>query len=210
MKTTTHIKIWAALLLLAVIISGISPASRTVWFLELILVIIAFIIILLIYKRFKFSKGAYALIFVYLLLITIGAHYTYSKVPWEGLKDVLGTQRNPYDRFAHFSFGLLLYYPLLEIFVRTTKLKHKFWMYFVPITIIAGFGGIYEILEWITAVNVAPNTAQAFLGMQGDIWDTQKDMLFNILGGITTMIIVMVTKFFKKDDVTPDIREPRG
>lgn len=204
MKLDTHFKIWATLLVLAIIGSGIKPASRTVWFLEVTLVFITTIVLLSTRKKFQFSKGAYAFIFLYLILITIGAHYTYEKVPWEGLKDVLGTQRNPYDRFTHFAFGLLLYFPLLEFFVRTSKLKHNFWMYFVPLLIITGLGAIYEIAEWAVAVNVAPNAAQAFLGMQGDIWDAQKDMLFNSLGAVLTMLITMISSITRHKRIGPE------
>jgi len=207
MKRIIHIKIWASLLILAIILSGINPASRVVWVLELVLVIITSIILLLTYKRFKFSKTSYALIFIYLILITIGAHYTFEEVPWDGMKDLLGTERNPYDRITHFAFGLFLYFPLLEVFTRTSKLQHRFWMYFVPLIIIVGLGGIYEILEWIAAVNFAPDTAQAFLGMQGDEWDAQKDMLLNSLGGITTMIITMFTKFYRRNSIDPEFNE---
>ena len=201
--TEKQFKIWSVLLLITIILSGINPASRTVWALEVALVAITLFVLYITNKKFTFSKVAYTLIFIYLILISIGAHYTYEKVPYEGLKDILGTERNPYDRITHFAFGLLVYIPLLEFFVRTSKLKHKFWMYFVPLLIITGAGAIYEIIEWIVAINVAPDAAQAFLGMQGDIWDAQKDMLFNSLGALVAMFAAMFIRIFKTHSLEP-------
>lgn len=204
MKTITHLKIWSTLLILAVLWSGINPASRVVWFLEVVLVFVASITIISTHKKFEFSKTAYTLIFIYLILITVGAHYTYEKVPIENLKEFLGTQRNPHDRITHFAFGFFLYLPLLEVFVRTSKLKHRFWMYFVPLLIIVGFGAIYEIAEWATAMHVDPQNAAAFLGMQGDEWDAQKDMLMNTLGAIVTMIGTIIVNAGKYGEAGPE------
>ncbi|MFH1326635.1 MAG: DUF2238 domain-containing protein [archaeon] len=204
MKKTTLVKIFSVLLVIVIFLTGIKPASRTVWFLEVLLVFITTIILLSTYNKFQFSKTSYTLIFILLIACAIGAMYTYEKVPYEGLKDILGTERNPYDRIVHFAFGLFLYYPLLELFVRTSKLKHKFWMYFVPLIIIIGLGAIYEITEWAVAINIDAENASAFLGMQGDEWDAQKDMIFNTLGAILTMWITMVATTFKTRSIDPN------
>jgi len=203
MEKTTLVKIYAVALVIAIFITGIKPVSRTIWFLETVLIFLVAITLISTYNKFQFSKTAYTLIFIYLILGTIGAHYTYEKVPIENLKEIIGTQRNPHDRILHFSFGLFLYYPLLEFFIRTSKVKHKAWMYFVPLIVIAGCGAIYEICEWAVAVNINPQNAEAFLGMQGDIWDAQKDMLLNTLGAALTMVVTIMSRIVKTGSIEP-------
>ncbi len=203
MKKEKVLNIYLVVLAIAIIIAGISPVNRTVWFLDSFLIYVVAITLVSIRKKFQFSLTSYTLIFIFLLIGTAGAHYTYEDVPLNFIMNTFHLERNPDDRIAHFSFGLLLYFPLLELFVKTTKLKHKFWMYFVPLFVIAGLGAIYEVAEWIVAISIDPQNAQAFLGMQGDIWDAQKDMLLNTLGGITSMIICIIKKVSTSGNLKP-------
>ena len=194
METKKLLKIFLIILGGVIIIAGINPASRIVWFLESMGIFI--IAVLLVYHRDKinFSNLAYSLIFIYLFLGAIGAHYSFENVPIKNLQEILGTKKDPHDRFVHFSFGLFLYYPILEFFKRTTKLKDNFWIYFVPFMIISGIGAFYEIAEWSVGMAIDPENTYEFLGMVGDEWDAQKDMLINSLGAFVSMIIVMITK----------------
>lgn len=190
---------YTIILIVFLIITGINPVSRTIWILENSLIVLTGIILFVTRKKFSFSQLSYALIFIFLILGTIGSHYTYEKVPIENLKNILGTERNPHDRIVHFSFGLLLYLPFLELFRRNAKIKKGFWLYFVPLMIIIAFGAIYEILEWAAAVNADPTNASAFLGMQGDAWDAQKDMLMNSLGAVCAMFLTLISHTVKKN-----------
>lgn len=189
MENRKLLTIYWVILVIAITISGINPASRVVWALESSLIILTMIILWFTKNKFSFSKTSYTLIFLFLLLGTLGAHYTYEEVPIENLKNILGTERNPHDRIIHFLFGALLYYPLLELCKKSSKTTSRLWIYLIPLIIIVALGAIYEIAEWGAAVNVDPQNAESFLGMQGDAWDAQKDMLLNSLGAVLALII---------------------
>jgi putative membrane protein len=151
------------------------------------------------YSKFKFSDLSYTLIFIYLLLHIYGAEYTYAENPlgyW--LKDSLGLARNHYDRIVHFSFGLLLAYPMRDYF--TNWFQWPVWVCFVlPVEITMSFSGLYEIIEWLVADVFFPAEGTAYLGTQGDVWDAQKDMGLAFSGAIVSMLVVFVlSSVFKK------------
>ena len=173
--------------------AAIKPLYFDDWLLENILVFITIPVLFFIRKKFELSILSYTLITIFMILHVIGSHYTYAEVPW-GIKlgEWLGSERNMYDRLVHLLFGVLLVYPIQEIFIRTTKIK-GFWAYFVPFMIISALSGIYEVLEWVAAEVVDPEAGIAFLGSQGDIWDAQKDMFLAKVGALITLIIVWLT-----------------
>jgi putative membrane protein len=178
------------------IIMGIEPKYRYLWFVENIILLIFIPLMIISYRYFKFSNASYTLIFLFVILQTIGAHFSYAEVPFSFITNLLGFERNNYDRFVHFMFGFLLGFPLREFFIRTSKIENKFYSYFVPIMIGFAFGAIYEILEWIAIITILkPTTTNAslFLGAQGDVWDAQKDMA---LVGSGFMLSMLIT-FFK-------------
>jgi len=187
--------IYSLLLLLLVVTwvwAAIEPVHPDDWLLENILVFIVVPLLLLWSRSFEFSILSYTLITIFLVLHLIGSHYTYAEVPWGvTLGEWWGTDRNMYDRFVHFLFGLLFIYPIREISVRIAK-NRGFWGYFVPFMIVSALAGFYEVIEWSTAVLVDPDAGTAFLGTQGDIWDAQKDMLIAMVGAIITLTIVMI------------------
>lgn len=133
-------------------------------------------------------------------LHVVGSHYTYAEVPFgETLKDWFDADRNMYDRLVHFSFGLLIAYPFREVFARIAKIK-GFWSYYFPWDLMIAMAGIYELIEWITAIKVNPEAGLAFLGTQGDVWDAQKDMALAILGGLIAMVVVAgINAYFDKN-----------
>lgn len=176
-------------LIIVFIWAAINPFDRKDWVLESILTVIFVTILILTYKKFRLSNLSYTLITIFLVMHTIGSHYTYAETPllnW--LWEMLGSSRNHYDRVVHFSFGLLLSYPIREVFVRITNVK-GFWGYYLPFDVAASFSAIYEIIEWLTAVMVSPELGAAYLGTQGDEWDAQKDMALAILGAFITMLV---------------------
>ncbi len=129
-----------------------------------------------------------------MILHVIGSHYTYAEVPWGvTLGEWLGAERNMYDRLVHLLFGVLLVYPIREIFIRTVKIS-GFRAYFVPFMIVSALSGIYEVIEWGAVEVVDPEAGIAFLGSQGDIWDAQKDMFLAKVGALWTLWIVWVSR----------------
>lgn len=128
-------------------------------------------------------------------LHVFGSHYTYSEVPlgYE-LQQWLGASRNMYDRFVHFLFGLLLAYPMREMFLRIARTE-GIWGYFLPIVLVLALSAGYEIIEWLVAAKVDPSAGLAFLGTQGDIWDGQKDMLLAGIGATLAMTFVALVRW---------------
>ncbi len=174
------------------VVLAIDPLDRHDWFLENILAIGLVIVLIVTYQKFPLSDLSYVLITIFMTLHAIGAHYTYSKVPlgfW--IQDALGLQRNHFDRIAHFSFGLLLVYPLRELFLRRVHV-HGFWAYYLPISGILALSGFFEIIESWVALLVRPELGEAYLGTQGDEWDAQKDMFVAVVGAFSTIMLTYV------------------
>ncbi len=129
-----------------------------------------------------------------MILHVIGSHYTYAEVPFGyTLQNLFGSARNMYDRLVHFSFGLLIAYPVREIFIRLSKSK-GIWSFWFPIELTFAFSAIYELIEWSAVTFTNPEAGLAFLGAQGDIWDAQKDMALAGLGSIIAMFITGIIR----------------
>ncbi|WP_447962939.1 DUF2238 domain-containing protein [Nitrospira sp. Ecomares 2.1] len=174
---------------------AIEPIDRHDWFLENILAIGLVIVLVTTYRWFPLSDLSYIFLTVFMTLHAIGAHYTYSKVPlgyW--MQEWWGLERNHFDRIAHFSFGLLLAYPLRELFLRRVNVR-GFWAYYLPISGILALSGFFEIIESWVALLVRPELGEAYLGTQGDEWDAQKDMTVAVIGAFLT---IMLTYVFSK------------
>lgn len=169
--------------------SAIRPSDWHDWLLENYLVFGFLPVILLTIRYFRLSRISYGLITAFMCMHVIGSHYTYAKVPFgDTLQHWLGADRNMYDRLVHFSFGLLLAYPIREMFIRVSKVK-GFWGYYLPLDVTLSFSAVYEIIEWLAAANVDPEAGLAFLGSQGDIWDAQKDMTCAGVGALLSMLL---------------------
>jgi len=176
------------------VITAVAPLDRHDWFLENLLVIAALAILIGTYRVFPLSDLSYVLITVFMTLHAIGAHYTYSEVPFGfWLRDTLGFARNPFDRIVHFSFGLLMAYPIREVFLRVANAR-GFWAYYLPLDVTLAFSALYEIMEMVVATMVAPGTGDAWLGTQGDIWDPQKDMGLAALGALLCMVLTALIR----------------
>ena len=127
-----------------------------------------------------------------MMLNVIGSHYTYAEVPFGfWLQNFFQLSRNHYDRIVHFSFGFLFAYPMREIFMRIGKAK-GFWALWMPIELVLGLSAIYEVLEWWVAVVFGGDLGVAYLGLQGDVWDAQKDMFLAGMGSLIAMLIVFI------------------
>jgi putative membrane protein len=176
------------------VISAIYPDKVFDWFLENALVSVFLVVLVASYRRLPLSDVSYLLIFVFLSIHEWGAHYKYSDVPLgEWMKVWFHTQRNSYDRVIHFNYGLLLSYPLQEAFMRKVGVRGR-WRYLVPIESILCCSAVYEIMEAGMAMVLTPERGEEFVGMQGDIFDSQKDMLMAGLGSAAAMGIVALLR----------------
>ena len=176
---------------------GIAPWYRQDWLLENLLVVIAVPLLVLTHRRLRFSNFAYTCLFVFFVLHEIGAHYTYSEVPWrEWLAAFTGTEaavagRNHYDRFVHFSYGLLLMPAVVEL-VEARMSPRGLWRWLMPLLFVMSHSVIYEMIEWIAAVLFGGELGVAYLGTQGDEWDAQKDMALATAGAITGLVLLWI------------------
>src|SRR3989338_6378456 len=169
-------------------ILAISPVDRANWFVENIPVFAFAPLFLWLHSRLKFSNFSCTMLALFLTLHAVGSHYTYSQTPFFSSFNGIKFDRDYYDKLVHFSFGLLLYLPIRELLSKVTNLRGIVLYAFSWMTIIA-FAGVYEIFEWLTAILVSPKTALSFLGMQGDMFDTQKDIAMAFQGGLIALFI---------------------
>ncbi len=170
------------------VFSAIDPSSRAVWIAEIIPAMLILSLVWLVSLKQTLSTTSYILFFIWLTLHTIGAKYTFAEVPFDWFNSLIGSERNNFDRVAHFSIGLYAY-PIAELLIR--KQKAKPWLassyaLFCIMSIAAG----YEIVEWWYAALAGGDEGIAFLGSQGDIWDAQKDMLCDTLGALASLILL--------------------
>ncbi len=184
-------------LLVVAVLLGIAPAYREDWAIENALAALGVLALVLSARRMPLSRISYTLIFAFLLLHELGAHYTYSEVPYdawfeqltgETLSARLGFERNHFDRLVHFSYGLLLAYPFRELFVRVAEAR-GFWGYFFPLDVVMSTSMLYELIEWGAALVMGGDLGQAYLGTQGDVWDAQKDMALATLGAVLALAV---------------------
>lgn len=174
----------------AFLIAAYHPDTEFDWALENALVFFGVAMLILTYRQFQFSDFSYLVIFLFLCLHEYGAHYKYSDVPLgEWMKPWLHTQRNHYDRICHFSFGFLLSYPMREVCIRALRVTGK-WRYYLPVECTLAFSSIYEMMEAGMATILSPQRGEEFVGMQGDIWDSQEDMFMAGLGSVVAMTIL--------------------
>ena len=174
----------------AFLIASYHPDTVFDWALENTMVFLLIPALIWAYRKLPLSDLSYLLIFIYLCIHEFGAHYKYSDVPvGEWLKPLLHTQRNHYDRIAHFSFGLLLSYPFQEVLMRSARVTGM-WRYYLPVEVTLSFSAIYEMLEAGSASILSPQRLEEFVGMQGDIWDSQEDMFMAGLGSVVAMCCI--------------------
>lgn len=195
-----YLVLWTAL--------AIAPYDRHDWLLENALVLGFGVVLWASRKAFVFSRISYTLIFAFLCLHGVGSHYTYSEVPYEAawqsltgqsFNALFGWQRNNFDRVVHFSYGLLLAYPLREIFLRVADAR-GFWGYFLPLDFTLSTSALYELIEWAAAEWFGGDLGVAYLGTQGDIWDAQKDMACAGIGALVALLITAALNLWLQRD----------
>jgi len=181
--------IWTAL--------ALAPWYRQDWLLENMLVFAALPLLAWGYRTLPFTRGTYACLFVFLVLHAIGAHYTYSEVPYDrafeavtgaSLNALLGWERNHYDRMVHFLYGLLVTPAAIEI-LQARAPPRGLWRWLLPVCFMMSHSVLYEMIEWLAAEVFGGDLGQAYLGTQGDVWDAQKDSLLATAGSVASVIL---------------------
>ncbi len=191
---------WAAL--------AVDPHDRADWALENALAVVFVLVLCASFKGLPLSRVSYTLILVFLCLHSVGAHYTYARVPYDewvqtltghSLNGVMGWERNHFDRAVHFSYGLLLVYPVREVFLRVVNTR-GFWGYFLPVDVTMSTSMLFELFEWGAAETFGGDLGIAYLGTQGDVWDAHKDMGLASLGAVIGMTVAAVVNLYLQRD----------
>lgn len=192
-----YLAILAALFAALWVALAINPSYRHDWALENALVVVFAVAVAASYRALMLSRLSYTLVFLFLCVHEVGAHYTYAEVPYDAwvraltgqsLNQAMGWERNHFDRLAHFLYGLLLAYPLREVFLRVADAR-GFWAYFLPLDFTLSTSGLFELFEWAAAEVFGGELGVAYLGTQGDVWDAHKDMALATTGALLAMLL---------------------
>lgn len=176
------------------VILGLDPeADRLTWLLENLPVLIGLAILFAIDSRFRLSRLSYRLLALHAVILMVGGHWTYAEVPMgDWVRDALGLARNHYDRLGHFAQGFVPAILAREILLRTSPLRRGGWLFFLVVCVCLAFSAFYELIEWWVAV-LTGEAAEAFLGTQGDVWDTQWDMFLALCGALSAQLLLRRT-----------------
>ena len=182
--------VWVFVFVLVLTWSAVSPADRLTWWLEVIPAILGFAILVFTRKRFPLTELVYILILVHCIILMVGGHYTYAEVPLgDWVREITGGERNNYDKLGHLAQGFIPAMIAREILIRNQVVKKGAWLVFIIISIVLAFSAFYELIEWWAALFSA-EAADAFLGTQGYVWDTQSDMLWALCGGALSLLLL--------------------
>ena len=177
-------------ILLALGASFISPYDKFTWLLEIFPILLALPLIWATTRRFPLSTLALTLIAAHALILIVGGHYTYARVPLgDWARDWFGWQRNDYDKIGHFAQGLVPAIVTREILLRTSPLRQSRWLNVLVVCVCLAISASYEIIEWLVAIS-SGTAADDFLGAQGDIWDTQSDMATALVGAVVSVLML--------------------
>ncbi|MGZ8928805.1 MAG: DUF2238 domain-containing protein [Methylobacter sp.] len=183
-------KIWLGIFFTALLWSGIDPKDYPTWMLEVAPAVIALIVLAKTREKFRLTDLAYNLILVHSLILMVGAHYTYAEVPlFDWLKDAFNLERNNYDKVGHLAQGFIPAIIAREVLIRNHVLLNLKWLNFFIVCICLAISAVYELIEWCVAL-LSSEAAEAFLGTQGYIWDTQSDMAFALLGAVLALALL--------------------
>jgi putative membrane protein len=203
-----YARVLLGLLLAFAALLAIHPHDRADWALENALLVFGLVVLIGTRRVLPLSRISYTCIFLFLCLHTVGAHYTYSLVPYDAWVEALtghtlssrtGWERNHFDRLVHFSYGLLLAYPVREVFLRVANVR-GFWGYYLPLDVVLATSALYELIEWGAASAFGGELGTAYLGTQGDVWDAQKDMALATLGAILAMTLTAAVNWYSQRD----------
>jgi putative membrane protein len=180
--------LWILTFFTVLLWSAVAPKDYFTWFLEVAPALIGGIILLSTYKSFKLTPLLYFFILLHCIVLMVGGHYTYAEVPlFDTIKDIFGSERNNYDKVGHFFQGFVPALLAREILIRKQIVNGNKWLIYIILAIILSFSAFYELVEWWVAI-ASGEGAEAFLGTQGYVWDTQSDMGFALLGGVIALL----------------------
>src|SRR5436190_6158643 len=185
-----YVRALAVIVGVALVVSRIAPYDPTTWWLEIFPVLIAGPALVLTARRFPLTRLTYTLLAGHALILIVGGHYTYARVPlgfW--IQDLLSLARNDYDRLGHFVQGFVPAILIREVLLRTSPLRPGRWLFVLVTASCLAFSACYEFFEWWSAL-AGGHAADAFLGTQGDVWDTQWDMFSALIGAITAQLVL--------------------
>ncbi|NND45480.1 MAG: DUF2238 domain-containing protein [Xanthomonadales bacterium] len=179
---------WAAVFLAVFAWSAVAPHDRATWWLEVLPALVGFAILALTRTRFPLTPLLYVLILAHAVILVVGGHYTYAEVPLgDWVRDWTGSTRNNYDKLGHFAQGFVPAVVARELLIRLGVFARRRWLPFVTVCICLAISAFYELLEWWAAL-IAGEGAEAFLGTQGYVWDTQSDMAWALAGAILALL----------------------
>ncbi|MGZ9897147.1 DUF2238 domain-containing protein [Shewanella gaetbuli] len=182
--------IWITIYLVAIAWSVSAPKDMFTWWLEAIPALLALPILFFTRKRFPLTPLAYGLILFHCIVLLVGARFTYAEVPWfDWLAEVMGSERNNYDKVGHFTQGFVPVILAREVMLRNGVLQVGAWCQFLSICFVLAFSAFYELIEWWVAAATGED-ADAFLGTQGYVWDTQSDMFLALIGGCCGLLLL--------------------
>ncbi|UCF87268.1 MAG: DUF2238 domain-containing protein [Nitrospiraceae bacterium] len=183
------IVLWLTIFFAVLIWSGINPHDYFTWLLEVSPALIGLALLAATYRRFQFTELTYWLILIHCIILMIGGHYTYARGPlFNWIRDTFELSRNHYDKVGHFAQGFIPAVIIREILIRKSPVKQGAWLFFIVVSVCLALSAFYEFIEWWVAV-LSGTAADAFLGTQGYVWDTQSDMFLALLGAILSLII---------------------
>ena len=180
--------LWLVIFLSVFVWSAIRPADTFTWFLEVAPAVIGLLVLLATRKSFPLTGLVYSLILVHCVILMVGAHYTYAEVPlFDWIQDVFGQARNNYDKLGHFAQGFIPAMVAREILLRKDVITGRAWLNFLVVCFCLALSAFYELIEWAVA-EITGGSAEAFLGTQGYIWDTQSDMALALTGAVVALL----------------------
>ena len=182
--------LWLIIFFATLVWSGIEPKDSTTWVLEVLPAVVGFAVLVATRRRFPLTSLAYLLILAHCIVLMVGGHYTYAEVPlFDWIRDGFGLERNNYDKLGHFMQGFVPAIVAREILVRNAIITGKGWMSFIIVCICLAISAFYELIEWWVAI-LSDEAAEAFLGTQGYVWDTQSDMMYALVGAIAALVLL--------------------
>ena len=183
-------RLWLAIYMLVFVWSAIRPADTLTWLLEVSPAVIGLAVLLVTRKTFPLTGLVYSLILVHCIILLVGGHYTYAEVPlFDWIRDSFGLARNNYDKVGHFAQGFIPAMVAREILIRKKVVLVRSWLAFLVVCFCLAFSAFYELIEWAVAL-ASGESAEAFLGTQGYVWDTQSDMGFALVGAVSALLLL--------------------
>ncbi|SER15303.1 putative membrane protein [Amphritea atlantica] len=182
--------LWIITFTAALLWSAINPKDQFTWFLEVVPALIGAVVLALTWKKHPLTPLLYVLILIHCIILMVGGHYTYAEVPlFDQISELFGWQRNNYDKVGHLAQGFIPAIIAREIMIRANAVNGRKWLNLFVISFCLAFSALYELIEWWVA-ELTGESAEAFLGTQGYIWDTQSDMFLALIGACCALLLL--------------------